>query len=117
MIRGKGSYVDGERVVVCLDSEALVKACQRCAFSLVCLSGKQVYAYICSECGTFWVDDYTAQIDCDAFQSDIGHDMMPGCPACEPFEHDPQKITKILGYQGEEYKEEREGDDGAADEE
>ena len=43
--------------------------------------------------------------------------MMPGCPGCEPFEHEPQAITKILGYQGEEYKGEEEGDNRAADEE
>ena len=117
MIRGKTGYVDGEKLVVCIDRTELVKACQRCPFSLVCLSGKQVFAYICSQCEMFWVDDYTAQIDCDAFQMDRGHDIFPGCPACEPFEHEPQKITKVLGYQSKEHQDLKDGDERAADEE
>jgi hypothetical protein len=62
------------------------------------------------------VDDLMALVDCDAFEMEVGHQILPGCPACEPFENAPQNITKVVGYCSEEYKILKDGDDRAVDE-
>jgi hypothetical protein len=104
MIRGRELYA-GKATRVLIDRRALVETCKRCAFSLICLSGKHFDTYICNSCEAVWIDEIKTLVDCDAFEMYKEHDILPGCPACEPFETNPEEVTKVRGYQACKEKE------------
>lgn len=95
----------------------LSPACNACSFSLICLSGKRFYfPYYCEQCHAVWIEEIKTQVFCTSFDAYKEFEMLPGCPACEPFETDPKEITKVRGYQAQE-KEETEESSRAANEE
>lgn len=109
MIRGKMRPTEDKTLVLVINMAELQRTCQRCSFSLVCLSGKRFnYSYICSVCEAIWVDDIQTQVDCDAFEPHKAHEIYPGCPVCEPLEIHPDDLVKIVGYCGKEHQEKEE---------
>lgn len=81
--------------------------CSTCPLSLVCLSGRlpeDPENGACDECGFVWINELCSQVNCTVLykyftENCLELKFLTACPACEPFMHDPNDITFIIGVQ------------------